>query len=751
MNTPWRPKIEILADGEQVNAVVANRPIQELSDQTRSLQERLSNLSPGSGRVVFANAPLDPAVTAMDCVYFDSDELKFRPAIAEVQQDASGRFLAGPKSMVVGMVLSKSNSTTGDILLLGRLNLETEGIDPSTLVDDPILTPFRSGRFYLSKRVAGKLTASISTPCIQVGFFTTGECHIQPLQKDLFQSHDHFRFSMTARPAASQNYAKTGWSALGVVGDEAIKHVDYYNQGGAVTPPQIILCIKPNGSLPAAEDSPIRVELFNSGGQLNVELMTGGLDYLAPNGAATNTAAQTPRNWPAYGEWIDIPDTNLSVSFIRADGTYSGSLATDAAALLTSDSKRFKVYLPLDLKGWANANPLDLLITPPGTLYHYLLESDDDLRRAFPPLPVSSALIEQNGQNLSPGDDFIVTASGIFWVPGRVTGDYSPWPSDYASNHSSMTLVNARNLNFHFIKSGLDDRDALVFSLKGIPPVKVVRCPSGLPGSTGDLQISIDLSMLIRDADPINSTTTLVNVNGQTFNLGWMVSEIVSGTGIRFDLLSENANGRGVGKIRINRNDLKFEGELTSVALRNAKVARNDSYPVAAYIDFLPPAQAASGITAGFKLPNADLDPLTMKMKVSSMIRGDMAVLSGVAEKTAIFKVSYHALRPGFAMNSMNDGNAVAVQYWKVKFPASYMAGTILANEAPYDATDADAFQIDPGTLTANPSSLVALSGGFALGDRIAVQIDRVAQDGSGNVDDYAGRVGFLGLRWILP
>jgi len=747
MKTPWRPKVEPLIDGEQVKAEVANRPIEQLVDQTKNLNERLQDLSAKSGRMVFTNAPLGSEVSTLDFVYYDVEDHVFKPAIADIRQTENGEFRLAPSAMVVGMVMSKSTSILGDILQFGRINLTDEGIDPDTLVEDPEGAPFAPGRYFLSAKVPGKITSVSPSPSIQVGFFTTEESHVYPVHKDIFDSHQHHRYPMVAKPAASQNFDQSGWSALGASGDGAIKYVDYYNAGDS-SHTQIIMCVKSNGDTPIDSANSIRIDLFNSSGQLYVQLAEDNLDRYDPASGDTLTQKLLV-DWPAYGEWVDVPDTNLSVAFIRADADYSNTLAVDAAALLTTTDKQFKVWLPDDLSGWTNANQLDILLTPPGVLYRYLLETDQELLAAFPPLPVSSAIVELNGQNLHPDDDFKVTALGIYWVNGGVIGDYSPWPSDYSAADGAVLLqANARNIGFHFIKSSLSNSDFVVFSLKGIAPLKVTRCPDGKPGSSGHLQISLDLSLLKRDQDPVTSDVAVIDFINNTFVMGDMVSSLEEGYGVRIEQLTTET-GRNVGKLRVSVRALKFEGEVQTIALRNAKEV--GSNPVLSYIDFLPPSTAPTGITASFKIPNADIDTGTLKLKMSTLVRGDTAVISGGAEQTAIFKVVWHVLRPDFSVADMNDSTAVVIQYWKAVFPSSYEAGKFLANEMPYDSGDLDAFQIDADTLVANPSSLVALSGGFLPGDVLSVQIDRVAQDGSGNIDNYAGRVGITGLRWILP
>ncbi len=291
--------------------------------------------------------------------------------------------------------------------------------------------------------------------------------------------------------------------------------------------------------------------------------------------------------------------------------------------------------------------------------------------------------------------------------------------------------------------------DSVVLTLKGISPIYVSECPSGDPTNSGNLQVGINLALGIDNTvDPTTlppTDTALVSVSGVTFRQGTHVAEIVEGDGIMLTNLSSSSDKK-IGRVRISRRDLKYEGEFDSIVLRNAKEVIS---PVASYIDFLPPVQAPCGITASFKLPNRDLDPTSLKLQILAEYRGDTIVADSLAGIVAIFKVVYHVLRPGFSLANMNDGTAVAIQYWKISFPGAYIPGLILP-EAPVDAVNPTLYQIDATTLVAFPGSLVAQAGGFAVGDVFSIQIDRVRQSGDNTLDSYSGRAGILSLRWIL-
>jgi hypothetical protein len=413
----------------------------------------------------------------------------------------------------------------------------------------------------------------------------------------------------------------------------------------------------------------------------------------------------------------------------------------------------WKIFLPDDLTGWANANPLDLA-TPPGVLYRYISESDTALNNAFPPIPAESAAIYQNGTLLEPNVDFIINPFGIYWLCGGISPngmEYSPWPKDYVTNGGAMSSDNARSLWLAFSRSSLANLRSVVFSLIGIPPIVVKECPSGDEASSGNLQISIDLGLLVSPADPITADTAIVGVSGTTFTMGDVVSELVTGPGLTVTRLSTKRS-KNVGKLQISLSGLKFEGEFPSIALRNAKEVWAGS--ALSYIEFLPPASSPTGITACFKIPNDDFDPATIKLAVKANVLGSDSNNTNV-DQVALFRAIFHVIRPGFSLNDLTQAKAVCVQYWTIPFQAAsavnarYLASTVLDKEVPIPADPTnDEFVITPASI-GQTSNII--STGFLAGDTVSVQIDRIKTIPSSNMNDtYTGRVGLTNLRWSL-
>ncbi len=736
-NFPWRPRITLIEDGEPVSQATTNRPTQQLAGQTLHLKQLVSNLETNSGRLIFSGAALTSDVIVGDVVYFDSFENAYAPALAETTVNtADGEYVAGPRSYVVGVVIAK-DGLVGDILQVGRIDLNSiSGSLVQGMVEDPVNDPFVPSRYYLSSKIPGKITRHVVYPNVQIGYITTEECHIAPLQKDLFETHRHYSFPLLARPSASQNFDQTGWNNFGDDSASGRKWVDYYNNGTDTTIPEIMVCVRNNLSVVMDPESPIRVELYlDASDDLAIELITGPTQDNPDSGVYPGSI--TVVDWPAYGEWISIPGTNLDVAFVRRDATYTNELSVDALADLTVPSdewNRWKILLPHDISGWTNVNSFDQS-TPYNAFYRYLTESDQALSNVFPPAPTGSAFIEDNGTSLVAGSDFTVNIAGVFWIPANFTASYtySPWAHDYSAL-STWTPDNdlTKNLNLHFSRTGLGNANGVVRSLKGIAPITVKQCPTEDEADRGDLQVGIDLALLKSTADSISAEEAFIDVDGLSFIKGDIVCEIEAGIGIRIDRLTTSKN-KNVGKLRISRAEHKFEGEVSSIALRNAKQEVGDYY---SYIDFLPPSQTPTGIIAGFRIPSEGFNVNgsgfisdTVFLSLFSSFIGDTQLGASTSDQVALYSVSFHVLREDTVGASIGT---VAEHQWSITYPTSYVPTTVLADSP----AEADEFKI--------------AASNFKPGDMVSVRIDRIESGDDSAIDTYPGRSGMVGLRWII-
>jgi hypothetical protein len=132
-------------------------------------------------------------------MYFDAATGTYKRALAAVELDAvNGWYTVAQSSFVVGLLYSKSNTTTGSIISFGM----ARDFDLSNAVDDSTV----SGPYYLSMTEAGKLVSA--RPSVGVyTLYNRGDdtVHVSPVQKDTLENHIHYKFDLVAAPAGDPN------------------------------------------------------------------------------------------------------------------------------------------------------------------------------------------------------------------------------------------------------------------------------------------------------------------------------------------------------------------------------------------------------------------------------------------------------------------------------------------------------------------------------------------------------------------
>lgn len=131
--------LNLIQDNENVDATVANRPINELKNNTDWLKARLLLLS-GSGGLIAENQACSTDCDVGMAVYRDAGDARFEPAQGTLS-----------KKLVMGIVYSKDSASVASILVLGLAELDITG----ALETGQTLS---ASRYYLSATEAGKLT-----------------------------------------------------------------------------------------------------------------------------------------------------------------------------------------------------------------------------------------------------------------------------------------------------------------------------------------------------------------------------------------------------------------------------------------------------------------------------------------------------------------------------------------------------------------------------------------------------------------
>ena len=754
MATPqyWKTNVRPIVDGEPVNASITNRAIQDQTSREEYLYGRLQDISNG-GRIVKIGAKIKDGVVANDIVYYNNaiNANRWELAIANYTE-VDGVPVSTPSSFAAGLVLS-TNGTVADILLGGQIlttNVTGEyNIDEDALAGmvDTYNSTFTDGPYYLSRKTAGKISTVASSPNVYLGYFSKGSIIFSPHVRSFQESHFHHAFDLDAKPSASQsrgaanalNYSQTVTFNIGGI-DKTFVNYYFGTSTTAGAAPVIVATIKWTGGpsgVPVTPGAAVRIDLkfVNASGVVHLEA-TGqhGTGLAIGNPVSTGTTITYDNNipCPAYGQYVALGDSGLSVAFFRADGIYSGNtLAANATSLL--DGKYYKFYLPYDLDGWTNAliHPLEEGV-PVGASYRYINEGQANLNLAYPPLPLSSAALSMNGVELKANDDFVANLSGIWWK----SYTSPPWPVDYAFGTGSTgnAAANARTLRFSFSKATTANVPAGVNSLQTNTPALVISsCPLGEPANDGALNIDLNLNFSLDDTITEGADLAVVGFDDQMLKRGPVVTELVAGAGITLNKIGNSLipGTRNTGKVQISRLDSILQGDISSFSLRNAKPIKTDFFQ---YIAFPPPA-IPSAVTANFKVPKSGLALGTLRLQLFGQGLGSSNTTS---DKIIVFKLVYHAVRPGINAGSLSTGNSFYEEYWRIKLPTTYTALAVLPEIA--------GTLITTGTLKSGN----LITDGIKDEDRIAVTISRVGSDGSTWVDNYQGDFGIVGVRWEI-
>lgn len=750
----WIPQVNPPVDGEAVNSSVASRSISQLAKRDAYLFGQIENLNQTGGRLVASRATLDAGVSTGSIVYWNDSSKCFSLAIGRIGFDSEGELKNFDSSFAAGLVLSSSGGT-GDVLLYGAIDPSSSlpGTTMEYLLDYAATQgSFSSGVYYLSRKTAGKITSAPSMPRVQLGYFSNNLIIFSPRYDGYPSGHVHYTFKLEARPAASQNFSKTGFSTIQGSNNVSYSVVDYYNAGYQTNLPKVAVCIRKNSNPPAGYDQ--RVELYAGlDTNLAVNIVSGGgLDYYNPQSAGDNTTTISIP-WPAYGIYTSIPGTNLDVAFFRYDGNYSNN--TVAQDWPSDNGARYKIYLPNDFSGWTNSNPYDIdLLDPINNAYtfRYIIESNTQLASSWPPTPLSSCRMEYQTGESGAQAAILPTHRSLYWDPIGTNG--LPWNINYTVATAGQFSGRPEQL-LYFIPTSPENYSQLVTSLVSrSPSILVERCPDGSAASTGDLQIMLNLALATNTSVLSGYDTAFASVNGETFSPSPIVSELIAGPGIniqRVDAASPNAllPTRNVGKLKISRQDVSLEGEVSSIALRNAKEVFRDNL---AYVSFIPPTRAASAISARFKVPESGTAAINSRLLLNGMFLGSASVPSGQganASRNAVFKAVYQIIRPGFDLNALDENRAIAVQYWIINFPAPYTQLNVLP--VTYPSSSNQNFAISNANINPQNPVMSTSKPGFFDNDIVTVYISRETANEDGSIiDNYTGDVGMVSLRWNI-
>ena len=144
----FRDNIDVIEDGELVDAATANRPLGQLQDNDAYLKAVLDAMDAGTGLFDRA-AAIASTVAVGQPVYYNTTNLRYELAVAD---DTAAE-------AVVGICATKDTTTSGDVLLNGRGTVDIAAALSGGLV---------YGRYWLSPTIAGRLVSTKPTPSVLV-------------------------------------------------------------------------------------------------------------------------------------------------------------------------------------------------------------------------------------------------------------------------------------------------------------------------------------------------------------------------------------------------------------------------------------------------------------------------------------------------------------------------------------------------------------------------------------------------------
>lgn len=190
--TTFQDIITLIQSGDPVNAGTINRPLRQLDGNTKYVKQLLEATLAGS--TLFArNITVEPDALVGAPVYFNSETDRFERALADSSIDSNGEIQTADSAQVWGVVHTKHNSTSADILLSGYTALDISAVVTGSVT---------AGLYYLSSGSAGKLVKQsppITVPVLMAD--GNGNVFVHTRLYDAFMDHKHHKYELACIPA----------------------------------------------------------------------------------------------------------------------------------------------------------------------------------------------------------------------------------------------------------------------------------------------------------------------------------------------------------------------------------------------------------------------------------------------------------------------------------------------------------------------------------------------------------------------
>ncbi len=421
----------------------------------------------------------------------------------------------------------------------------------------------------------------------------------------------------------------------------------------------------------------------------------------------------------------------------------------------------------------------------PGAAFDYALGMHPALSQYYPPIPRNTATLVMNGVELSAYNifpdnaDYAVGLATLSWFNNGYGG--VPWPQDWVSIDSPGSDVYQLQMLFHLVRMAAGDT-GLVTSLRPSTgsPIRVLQCGTTESGTTGDLELDLDLNLEIEDAN-LAGWRAVKAIAGQKLRRGPIVEKIMAGSGIEISQSAGAPLGQGI--VTISTASNQFSGEFETVALENAKQDVIGMFP---YIRLLGWTTGSSSNTptafiGKFRVPHSISYDSQFRVVVYATVFGEQEIpwVGGGSILYAGLSFEYSILPDHTAIiNPLPGGDDVWNSLDETLPDGMMTMAAPILGEVPFGKYDAgDPSQpiykaYDP-LLVHNDDTLVDadrrqaqifgapfpvrtdLTGWTApedpvvrAGSLVGIRISRADVLSAGQ--EYTGAVGFINLRWKL-
>jgi hypothetical protein len=196
--TTFPPTVDLIVDGESVNAGIINRPLSQLANRTQSNKEKIDALRARGALITAPDVAVDDLVLDSQLVYWNAVTEKLERGIAElVPVGAPPIFEPTPRNFVLG-IAQNIRGTPGNKIC----DLHLRGLVPSLNVANFLQTtetPLYGVPYHLTilPTELGRVTGEKPGLRVFAGILLeSGELFLNPDLRSLGEDHGHFQFGL---------------------------------------------------------------------------------------------------------------------------------------------------------------------------------------------------------------------------------------------------------------------------------------------------------------------------------------------------------------------------------------------------------------------------------------------------------------------------------------------------------------------------------------------------------------------------